>query len=311
MSDKSWDAEQAQEYFLSAASRYFREVAKGAFLMGVSYQQLASALQSAMIEEGFDRSVELADEDGQDAANYSAIYAITGIPRANIQRHLRSSDKSAEGEKAKKPKNPVLSHVVKKWRTEFDSAPLPRGKGNDPQTLMGLINAVRVEQDLEKEVRGRGVFDALRLARMIYRSPTDPDKWELSEGAFKGAHNRKGEVQDGVSNDFHFLRENVGDHMAAAISNVLVSAKSSAEIHDQKMYDRSVGFTVSPKPETLRSLNSEIENRAFVFTNEVRKLIQQAEPNFPGPVKTRNAKFRYGAYFWSPAIVDDDDTNYT
>ena len=310
MSDEIWNVERAQEHFLSAASRYFKEISKGAFLMGVSYQQLASTLQQAMIEEAYKRGMVLADDEDKDLANASTIFAISGIPRANIQRQLKESDSQSAPKKIKPQKEPVLSHVVRKWRTEFEDLPLARGTGRDPQTLMGLINAVRVEQDMEKEVRGKGVFDALKLSGMINRSKRDPEKWELSEGAFKGANKRQDEVKDGVSQDFYFLRENVGDHLAAAISNVLVSASSSENRDQRKMYERSVGSAISPKAHTIRSINDNFRKRAQSFFSDIGTMIEQAEPSFSAPpqnARPEDAQFRFGVYLWAPEILHDNN----
>ena len=304
LSDKSWNVEPGQDYFLDAVSRYFREFAKGAFLMGISYQQLAAALQAAMIDEAHKKHIALADQGSAEAVNYSAVFAITGIPRANIQRQLNATDDLSSPQGVRKRKEPMLSHFVKKWETEFKGEALAYGRSRDPNTLMGLINTVRGEQGLEKEVRGKGVFDALKLSGMIYPSKTEPEKWELNSNAFKGFGS-----PDGVSDDFYFLRENVGDHLASAMSNVLVSTGSAEGSVLRKMYERSVGSAVSPKAVTLRRINENFEKRAGSFFKDIGELIEEAEPSFAAPKpndRPEDARFRVGVYLWAPELLEGD-----
>ena len=271
--------------------------------MGISYQQLAAALQTAMIDEAQKKHKALATEELAEAVNSSAVFAITGIPRANIQRQLNATDDLSPPQGSKRRKEPMLSHFVKKWEAEFKGEALAYGRRKDPNTLMGLINTVRSEQGLENEVRAKGVFDALKLSGMIYRSANDPDRWQLNSNAFKGFG------AENVSDDFYFLRENVGDHLASAMSNVLVGASSAEGSVRRKMYERSVGSAVSPKAVTLRRINENFEKRAGKFFKDIGELIEEAEPNFAAPKpndRPEDAQFRVGVYLWAPELLEED-----
>ncbi|WP_127747954.1 DUF6502 family protein [Parasedimentitalea marina] len=229
--------------------RLFRPVARLAIAKGLRFAEVAESLRRSYIDVARD----LAGPD----ANVSKLSMMTGLQRRDVTR-LLESQVSAE------PKTPdQLPRLVARWLAQFDGAPLPQ-HGPDA-SFDALARSIR------KDVHPRSMLDALIAAGTV-------SVYAGEVNLLKKAH----VPLEGSDEQIRYLGENIGDHLATAVGNVL---------GDTPAYDLAVHYN-GLSVEAVKELEELWRIRMGPVLRELNARALEFQENENGP-----ARFRGGGYF--------------
>lgn len=243
---------------------------------GYTHPWLVEEVKQAFVE------VALEELDEGDRSSHSRVNLLTGIQRPEIKR-IRTSD----GPKAMSRPHPVaalISHWFAEWSDALGAArPLPRveSAGDSPTFFEFAERATR-----------RNVAPATFLQdcldRGIIRVEEATDTVHLVRDAF---------VPDGGFDEkLQYLGANGGDHLEAAVSNVLGETPP--------YFDRSVLFHHFA-PEDAAALEKLARKLAMESLKEVnREARKRAKSGRKG-----NVRFNFGSYIYqAEQPVEDEDS---
>ncbi|MEM7745841.1 MAG: DUF6502 family protein [Pseudomonadota bacterium] len=214
----------------------------------------------------------------------SRISMLTGVHRRDV-RSFRSEDRG-EAE-ATEEKVTTLATVIGRWLASPDTRdadgrplPLPRSAESGP-TFDSLV------QSASTDIRPRTVLDELERQKLVevregmvylhadpFLGPSDPDQ------------------------KIHFFAENVGDHIAAAVDNLL--ADDSVYMERAVFYNRLTSDSIEEIEREARRLGG----AALTDLNEMAHVRQTEDLDAPGGTR----RFRFGVFFYTedegPAAKD-------
>jgi hypothetical protein len=190
-------SEQASQ---DAVNEILRPLARLCLGQGITYAVIAEALKQVFVQEA------AALNPGAPAhGTVSRISTATGLTRREVMRL------SQEQPPARSMKVPVGSALFARWTT----LPQYQDEHGQPLVLDRLGEAPSFEalaRSLSRDVHPRSLLDELsRLGVVLYDA--DADKVSLTKNAFVPVGD-----QDRMLN---LLGDNVGDHLSAAVANVL------------------------------------------------------------------------------------------
>lgn len=157
--------------------------------------------------------VEVAANAAGNAATDSQVSVMTGVHRRDVKT-LRAAETDADASVARK--SSTLATVVGRWITQPDlstatgaPSPLPRSAATPP-SFDHLV------QSVSRDIRPRAVLDELERQSII---SIDADGLvHLNPAALVGPAD--------LDQKLHFFSENLGDHMNAAVENLLADGPS-------------------------------------------------------------------------------------
>jgi len=214
-------------------------------------------------------------KDNENAATDSRISVVTGVHRRDVKA-MRDQDQTENA--ALRAKVSTLSSVLGTWLaspnfTDPQGLPktLPRF-GPDGSTFETLV------QSVSRDIRPRTVLD--ELARQNLVELHDDDTVELLTDGFLGPAD--------VNQRIHFFSKNVGDHLAAAVENLL--ADTPPFVERAVFYNRLKSSSVDEIETQARELGNEL-----LLTLNKDANIRQSEDK---DAEDGTERFRFGIFFY-------------
>jgi Family of unknown function (DUF6502) len=262
-----------------------RPLAKLALARGVKYQELADILKLAVMDAGRDTL-----REAQQRVNASTLSVSTGLHRKDLATFLNQDEPRIDAEPA------IEARVFAAWTTDrrfLDARGLPRAlprlsdHRTDGKTLASFEDLAR---SVTTDVRPRAVFESmLRLGLLRVRKD---EQLELT-GHELIPSRAQGKMLE-------LLRDNVSDHMSAAVAN---SAGHDPAFLEQSIY--ASGLT----DQSAERIHANLRSRWLSLTQAMVPRIQQSidtdkaaiDDNAKKPVRVR-----IGMYFYSEAQHKDE-----
>jgi len=208
------------------------------------------------------------------SATDSRISVMTGVHRRDVKDMRALGD---EGASAARRKASTLSTVVGRWlagddTTDATGAPLPLARsGQNGTTFETLV------QSVSRDIRPRTVLDELIRQNLV---TLDDDTVQLNINALVGPADLDQRV--------HFFAHNIGDHMNAAVENLMDDAPPNLE--------RAV-FYNHLSEQSITQIEAEarrLSNEALLSINRQAHALQKAD--IAANIGTK--RFRFGLFFF-------------
>ena len=224
--------------------------------------------------------VEVAADAAGSATTDSQVSVMTGVHRRDVKT-LRAANVGEDASVARK--SSTLATVVGRWITQPDLStpngdprPLPRSAVTPP-SFDHLV------QSVSRDIRPRAVLDELERQSII-TVETD-GLIHLNPAALVGPAD--------LDQKLHFFSENLGDHMNAAVENLLADGPSPF-LERAVFYNHLSKRSVAAIEQDVRSIGI----KALQDINSRAAHLQDADKNDPDATQ----RFRFGVFLYS----DDD-----
>jgi hypothetical protein len=229
--------------------RLLRPLARLSIAKGLRFAQVAERMRRAYID--------VAIEISGSKATVSSLSVMTGLQRRDVSRLMENTDDTEQ-----KPPD-QLPRLVAHWLAHCDGAPLPQ------HGLTGSFDALA--KTIRKDVHPRSMLDALVAAGTVAVNAGEVRLLKKAHVPLEGS-----EAQ------IHYLGQNVGDHLATAVGNVL---------GDSPGYDLAVHYD-GLSVEAVRALEEVWRLRMEPVLQELNAKALEYQEKENGP-----ARFRGGGYF--------------
>ena len=259
---------------LAATAALMLPLARLLVARGVPYAQAEESLKTAMVEAARE-----AHPDGLPHRLVSRIATTTGINRREVTRLTRFYSAPAE------PQRSAAANTFMRWRTnpaylDAQGRPLALVRQGDAPSFESLARGVT------QDVHPRSLLDEL-LRLGLASHDADADRVTLILDAFVPSTDRARMLE--------FLAHNVGDHLSAAVANVLGPAPRHLE--------RAV-FADGLSPQAIAAAEAWVadawRDMAAALVPFIEKLIADEAHE---PADVRQQRFRAGLY----AYTERDD----
>ncbi len=259
---------------LAATAALMLPLARLLVARGVPYAQAEESLKTAMVEAARE-----AHPDGLPHRLVSRIATTTGINRREVTRLTRFDSAPAE------PQRSAAANTFMRWRTnpaylDAQGRPLALPRQGDAPSFESLARGVT------QDVHPRSLLDEL-LRLGLASHDADADRVMLVLDAFVPSTDRARMLE--------FLAHNVGDHLSAAVANVLGPAPRHLE--------RAV-FADGLSPRAIAAAEAWVagawRDMAAALVPFIEKLIADEAHQ---PADVRQQRFRAGLY----AYTERDD----
>lgn len=215
----------------------------------------------------------------------SRISLLTGVHRRDVKA-FRDADRSAEA--AAEARVATIASVIGRWlarpeTTDVDGrpAPLPRAAPDGAPSFESLVRAVSTD------IRPRTVLDELLRQNL---ATMDPDGTvRLDPDAFAGPADLEQRVL--------FFAENVGDHLTAAVDNLLAE-------REPKFLERAV-FYNRLTPASVDTLEAAARDRAQETLVALNRMANARQAEDVAAADGRE-RFRFGVYFYRETEAGTD-----
>ncbi|WP_370402313.1 DUF6502 family protein [Sulfitobacter sp. JB4-11] len=252
--------------FEQAVRRLVRPLVRALIAQGITAPALYRIVKQTYVQ--------VAEEELKDGATDSRISVMTGVHRRDVKefRALGPGENKAVGQKVS-----LLASVVGRWisdETFLDAAgnPAPLHRtASDGTGFDALVQAV------SRDVRPRTVLDELERQNII--TVEDGQVTLLLEGLFGTAD---------MDQKLHFFAHNVGDHMQAAVDNLI--SDGTPHFERAVFYNYLSDASVDEIEEEARRLSME----ALQKVNALASVRQQADKD----KETARHRFRFGHFFF-------------
>ncbi|WP_299970493.1 DUF6502 family protein [uncultured Roseobacter sp.] len=218
--------------------------------------------------------VEVAEEILGDDATDSRISIMTGVHRRDVREFRTLPDDDTEGQRRKLS---TLSTVVGRWMsnadyTDPDGQPIaiPRSAETGP-SFDALV------QSVSRDIRPRTVLDELARQGIV---TTEDDSVHLVLDGLVGPAD--------MDQRLHFFSHNLGDHMSAAVDNILAE--------DPAHLERAV-FYNALTDDALHRIETDVRDVATDALRQINKTaagLQSEDATDP----TATNRFRFGVFFY-------------
>jgi len=264
-----------QEALLAAARALMLPLARLLVARGVPYAQAEETLKTAMVQ-----AAQEAHPDGLPHRLVSRIATITGINRREVTRLTR-----LDGVPHTEPQRSAASQTFSRWRANADyldaqGRPLALRRQGEAPSFESLARGVT------QDVHPRSLLDELLRLGMA-RHDAETDTVTLILDAFVPSTDRVRMLE--------FLAHNVGDHLSAAVANVVGPAPRHLE--------RAV-FADGLSPKAVAAAEAWVADAWRAMAAELAPFIEKliAEEAHE-PDSGRQQRFRAGLY----AFTERDD----
>ncbi len=236
---------------------------------GVTFQMASEVLKRAYVRSANEHFVE------GDEASGTKLSLLTGLNRKEIRRLT-----SDEPDRERPPMASYATAVVAMWRTnrrwrdrEGHPKVLPRRTTNNTLSFDDLVRSVTTDH------RPAAVFDELSRLGFV-QSDADNVRLVVSDSL----------VPTDFGDKLTRLSENIEDHMAAAVANIV---EPSPKFLEQSVFSDELSESSAA---TLQKLMREEWQRSF---NTVLKKAIALETEDAKQSRVRNTRMRVGMYFYS------------
>lgn len=212
----------------------------------------------------------------------SRISILTGVHRKDVRR-LREEPLQEVAVKQHTPLMSVSAQVVARWISE----PMYLTTHNRARTLArtprhakpGEPDFTTLVSEISRDVGARAVLDELERLGII--NNLDDAHVQLQDNAFV--------PQEGMSETFHFLAANVGDHLATAVHNLQIDRVGDVML-EQSAYSQNLSADDALELEQTARL---------LWANTLQQFLQKATVAELRSSKKADARqrVRYGVYF--------------
>ncbi len=193
-----------------AVAKVLRPLARLAIDHGLQLPAVIDLLKKALVEEAM-QTYALEGKEGKKGSSDTRISLLTGVHRKDVRR-LRTE---AEQEQSiPLPMLPLAAVVVARWisdprflNTDQSARPLARTPKHRQE---GLPDFTMLVAEVSKDVGARAVLD--ELVRLGAVDVGDDGLVRLKSHGFV--------PKDGLRESFHFLADNVSEHLSAAVHNM-------------------------------------------------------------------------------------------
>lgn len=268
-------ADEAQQALLDALRGVLQPLARLAVARGVPFAEVEELLKRAFVRAAFEAHPGLPT-----SRSVSRISTVTGIHRREVTRITQLAD--AQGRGARSPASELFAH----WMTDrryrrADGKPrvLPR---TGPVPSFESLAA-----EITRDVHPRSLLDELIRLRLATLDATR-DTVALTRDAFVPS----GDSQRMMS----FLGENVGDHLSAAVDNVIGS--------DRRHFEQAI-FADGLSEETMAWVREAITSQ---WRSMLRALVPELEARVEADGRTperAGRRLRVGLYTFEAGAASE------
>lgn len=210
---------------------------------------------------------------------------MTGVHRKDVKefRSLSPQEDETTGKKAS-----MLATVVGRWMTSpgfLDETGFPIDL---PRTAEGTPSFASLVQSVSRDVRPRTIMDELERQNII--SVTDT-LIRLNPDAIVGSED--------LEQKLHFFSHNIGDHMDAAVENLI--AETPPHFERALFYNHLTESSVAAVEAKAR----EFSQRALQDVGKLAAQHQSEDQDLP----EATFRFRYGHFFFRTDENDDQQGN--
>ena len=200
-----------------AVAKVLRPLARLAIDHGLQLPAMVDLLKKALVEEAM-QTYALEGKEGKKGSSDTRISLLTGVHRKDVRR-LRTE--AEEAQPTPLPMLPLAAVVVARWisdprflNTDQTARPLARTPKHRQE---GLPDFTMLVAEVSKDVGARAVLDELvRLGAV-----------ELQDDGLVRLKSHGFVPKDGLRESFHFLADNVSEHLSAAVHNMNPHRKSN------------------------------------------------------------------------------------
>ncbi len=289
MAEQDFDA--ATKAFSKAIQGLLRPQIRAMIAQGITAPALYRMIKQIYVDVA-DEEFRLDDQRSTD----SRISMLTGVHRRDV-RAMRNADRSDR--EAAEQKVTTIASVLGHWLADPDlidaegqPVPLPRSAktGQSFETLVQMVS---------RDIRPRTVLDEL-VRQNLVALDEDTGMVRVRSDAFIGPGDQDQKV--------FFFAENVGDHISAAVDNLLAD--------DPRFMERAVFYNRlrSASVDEIEAIARELGTDALVRLNRLANERQASDKEDPDGTE----RFRFGVFFYredeaseKPGSDDSGDGNQT
>ena len=264
--------------FIKVLKGLLRPLIRALIAQGVTAPAFYRLVKQAYVDEA---ERDLAQRE--DAATDSRISVMTGVHRRDVKA-MRNEDQTEDA--ALRAKVSILSSVLGSWLasdefTDKNGVPktLPRF-GTDEANFESLVQAI------SRDVRPRTVLD--ELIRQDLAQLDGDDMVSLKTDAFLGPAD--------IDQRIHFFSSNVGDHLTAAVENLL--AEKPPFMERAVFYNRLAPASVDKLEEQAREMGNDL---LLTLNRDANTHQLNDKDSIEG-----TERFRFGLFFYRENEADDD-----
>lgn len=259
-------------------ARLLRPLVRALIAQGVTAPAFYRIVKQTYVDVA-DRDFRLDEKPPTD----SRISILTGVHRRDV-RTFR--DDSGAAERAAGGKVTTIASVIGRWLSSAEATgpdgapkPLPRA-AKEGLSFEALVRGV------SRDIRPKTVLDEL-LRQGLAEYDEASDQVRLGGGAVAGPAD--------IDQKIHFFAENVGDHISAAVENML--ADDSPFIERAVFYNRLTAASVDELEASARDLGMD----ALIALNRRAGALQAQDAE----ADTASQRFRFGVFFYREDLGED------
>ncbi|WP_420348369.1 DUF6502 family protein [Pelagibius sp.] len=268
-----------------ALRRLLRPLVKALIAKGVTAPSLYRVLKELYVE--------VAREDFRldgEPPTDSRVSVITGVHRKDV-RTLREHEGAED--KALGQRVSVLATVIGRWladprTTTPEGAPLPL-----PRQARDGVSFETLVESVSTDVRPRTILDEL-LRRGLVVLDGESDSVTLRGDALLS--------REGEGERFHFFSRNIGDHVSAAVENILTEEGPAPFLERAVFYNNLSAASVDAVEARARLLAGEV----LAELNRLGFERQDADKE-SAEAGEANERFRFGVYFYREDEAAEDE----
>lgn len=265
-----------------AVAKVLRPLARLAIDHGLQLPAVIDLLKKALVEEAM-QTYALEGKEGKKGSSDTRISLLTGVHRKDVRR-LRTE---AEQEQSiPLPMLPLAAVVVARWisdprflNTDQSARPLARTPKHRQE---GLPDFTMLVAEVSKDVGARAVLD--ELIRLGAVDTGDDGLVRLKSHGFV--------PKDGLRESFHFLADNVSEHLSAAVHNMNPYRQSNdmPPKLEQCIFSHNLS---REQVDELHNLARNLWSKSLQPFLEAATVAEQRSQSSPEPLY----QIRFGVYF--------------
>ncbi|MEM8915034.1 MAG: DUF6502 family protein [Pseudomonadota bacterium] len=269
MNDPSPD--RRAEAFMSSIAGLLRPLVRALIAQGVTAPALYRLIKRTYVEVA-EQEYRLDDARPTD----SRISMLTGVHRRDV-KDLRAGAGSTEAETRKKVT--AIASVLGRWlanaeTVDADGQPLPL-----PRSAKTGISFDALVEGVSRDIRPRTVLDELERQGLV-SIDADNDMVHLRTDVFIGPADLRQKV--------FFFAENVGDHIAAAVDNLLSE--------EPPFMERAV-FYNRLSPASINEIEAQAREKGGSLLVEINRLANERQATDVA-ASDGTQRFRFGLFFY-------------